>query len=360
MVAPDRWYLENLRCPVDYSPLSWNGTELVTAAGRTYPIVDGMPVMLRRDQPQTIGIARASIDRAVGNQDVIDQRAPDFYLESLGIGDNEKARIVEIMKGTAVIDPVVSMMVAATSGQQYVHIKGDASLADFPIPDLKLPPGNGRTLLDLGCNWGRWCFAAARAGYKPVGIDPSLGGAMAARRVARQLGLDAKFVVGDARWLPFPEASFDTVWSYSVLQHFSKMDAKQALHQAGYVLKPGGIAKIQMANWLGIRSLYHQARRGFREPESFEVRYWSTAEIVDAFRTAIGPSTLSVDCYFGLGWQWADMKYMRATHKPILMASEILRRCSQVLTPMQHVADSVFCTATRPLTVPIGASIKAG
>jgi SAM-dependent methyltransferase/uncharacterized protein YbaR (Trm112 family) len=349
MADLDPWYLDHLRCPIDHSSLSWNGTELITAAGRTYPVVDGMPVMLRRDKPQTIGIARASIDRAMGDQDVIDRRAPDHYLESLGIGDNEKARIVEMIEsGTAGVDPVTSMMVAATSGNQYVHIKGDASLAEYPIPDMKLPPGNGRRLLDLGCNWGRWCVAAARAGYRPVGIDPSLGGAMAARRVARQLGLDIKFVVGDARWLPFAEESFDTVWSYSVLQHFSKDDAKKALRQAAYVLKPGGTVKIQMANWLGIRSLYHQARRRFREPQSFDVRYWSTPEIADAFTNAIGPSRLSVDCYFGLGWQWVDMKYMQATHKPILVASELLRRCSLVLPPMKHVADSIFCTSTKP------------
>ena len=307
-----------------------------------------MPLMLRGDKPQTIGIARSSIERASGNTDIIDQRAPNWHLESLGIGDNEKARIVEMIEGgTAGVDPVVSMLVAATSGNQYVHIKGDASLADYPIPDLKLPPGDGRTLLDIGCNWGRWCVAAARIGYRPVGIDPSLGAALAARRVAAQLGLDIKFVVGDARWLPFDRASFDTVWSYSVLQHFSKTDARRALHQVNYVLKPGGTAKIQMAHWLGIRSLYHQFRRGFREPKSFDVRYWSTSEIANAFSTTIGPSKLSVDCYFGLGWQWVDMKYMRPAHKPILVASEILRRCSQVLTPMKYVADSLFCTATK-------------
>ena len=30
------------------------------------------------------------------------------------------------------------------------------------------------------------------------------------------------FVVGDARFLPFRSGSFDYVWSYSVLQHFSR------------------------------------------------------------------------------------------------------------------------------------------
>jgi hypothetical protein len=26
-------------------------------------------------------------------------------------------------------------------------------------------------LVDLGCNWGRWCIAAGRMGFLPVGVD---------------------------------------------------------------------------------------------------------------------------------------------------------------------------------------------
>ena len=46
-------------------------------------------------------------------------------------------------------------------------------------------------------------MSAAKKGYRAVGIDPSLGAVMAARRVARQLGLEIKCIVGDARFLPF-------------------------------------------------------------------------------------------------------------------------------------------------------------
>ena len=59
-----------------------------------------------------------------------------------------------------------------------------------------------------------------------MGIDPSLDAVLAARRVSRQLGVEASFVVGDARFLPFANDSFDTVFCYSVLQHFSKENAK--------------------------------------------------------------------------------------------------------------------------------------
>ena len=188
MIALDPWYLSNLRCPLDHSTLSLDGTNLVSATGRRYPVVDGLPVMLIAEEEQTMGTARASIERAHGNADVIDQRAPDYYLETLGISDEEKVRLAELAtRHLGRIDPAVSILVCGTSGSAYAHLQGDTLLADYPIPRIGLPPGNGRTLLDIGCNWGRWCIAASRAGYRAIGIDPSLGAAMAARRVAQGL-----------------------------------------------------------------------------------------------------------------------------------------------------------------------------
>jgi ubiquinone/menaquinone biosynthesis C-methylase UbiE len=60
------------------------------------------------------------------------------------------------------------------------------------------------------------------------------------------LGLDAEFIVGDARYLPFPSKSFDRVFSYSVLQHFSYTDASASVVEIGRVLKSGGESLIQM------------------------------------------------------------------------------------------------------------------
>lgn len=345
----DPWYLENLVCPVDQTPLTFDGEALLAPSGRRYPVVDGLPVMLIEDRDQTIGIARASLDRANNRDGAADPRAPELYLESVGVSEDEKAQVAALYAaGKAGIDPVVLAVVAATSGYAYVHLVGDGSLKDYPIPEISLPKGHGESLLDIGCNWGRWCVAAARRGYRPVGIDPSLGSVMAARRISRKMGLDNRFVVGDGRYLPFKPGIFDRAYSYSVLQHFSKTDAAKTLAEVGRVLKPGGMAKIQMANRLGVRSLQHQAVRRFREPEGFEVRYWSVTDLKAAFRSAIGPTRASADCYFGLGWQWSDYAHMPAKLKLILLASEGLRKLSVGLPPMTNLADSVFLTATKP------------
>jgi SAM-dependent methyltransferase len=296
--------------------------------------------MLLDDVPQTIPLAEMSLRRALSPEDA-DSRAPELYLESLGISEDEKQGVADLARqGAGAVDPVVSFLVGATSGHMYQDLIG--TLGSYPIPELRMEEGRGRLLLDLGCSWGRWSIAAARKGYDVVGIDPSLGAVMAARRAARAVGIASRYVVADARFLPFPDAAFDTVFSYSVLQHMSKDDVRLVLRQVARVLRPGGSSLIQMASGFGIRSLYHLTQRKFRSPERFDVRYWRPAEMLREFGGLIGPSTLSADCYFGLGLQSADAALMSRTKRFILRASRFMVRASRRVPPMALLADSIY------------------
>jgi ubiquinone/menaquinone biosynthesis C-methylase UbiE len=127
--------------------------------------------------------------------------------------------------------------------------------------------------LDIGCNWGRWSIAAARKGFSVVGIDPSLGAVMAARRIANELNLNIKYLVADGRFLLFPDNHFKVAHSYSVLQHFSKDDARRTIAQISRVLEPGGLAKIQMANSMVF------AVSSIKRGESFVIRRISKCDI---------------------------------------------------------------------------------
>jgi hypothetical protein len=42
------------------------------------------------------------------------------------------------------------------------------------------------------------------------------------------------------------------------------------------------------------------------------------------------------------------MLYIGVIHKPFLYLSEALKQASRVIPPLRYVADSVFCTATKP------------
>ena len=339
----DPWYLENLVCPVDGLRLRLEGAFLISECGRRYPVVEGMPVMLLNDVVETIGVARVSLDLALAIASGESVAAAPLYVETLGITDNERAntRILHAMGGE--YDAVVATMIGATSGIAYKHLIGGQ--VPYAIPTFRFPATAPGSLLDIGCNWGRWTIAAGRNGYNAVGIDPQLGAVLAARRVAAQTGTNARFVVGDARYLPFRKDMFDYVWSYSVLQHFSREDVEVSLIEIARVSREGATIRIQMANAFGVRSLYHMLRRKFRVPTNFEVRYWSPFQLNKVFSRTIGVTQINADCFFGLGLQWSDFARMTFTGKLALLISETLRRLSEAVYPLRWFADSLFCTA---------------
>ncbi len=234
------------------------------------------------------------------------------------------------------VDPIVQALVSGTNGIAYEHLIGN--LPRYPIPAMRLPPGRGEYLLDIGCGWGRWCVAAARNGYRPVGIDCNEQAVRAAVRVCRQLGVSADLVVADVRQLPFRNEAFHVAYSYSILQHFSDDDVSLILAGARRSVKDGGRILIQFAGMFGIRCLYHQIRRAFREPRGFEVRY----RTLRSLRELTGGETISADCYFGLGLQECDADLMPWWLRQIFRASGFLRRMSVRFPGLVHVADSVF------------------
>src|SRR4029077_509606 len=111
------------------------------------------------------------------------------------------------------------------------------------------------------------------------------------------------YVVADGRYLAFSVGPFDRVFSYRVLEHLCQEDVRLTLLEICQVLRSSGECQVQMPNAYGIRCLYHQARRGFRETRDFEVRYWTTRELLSTFGTAVGPARISVDGYFSLNAQ---------------------------------------------------------
>ena len=340
----DTWLQANLACPRTGEPLTRLGDILRSSSGVEYPVVEGVPVLLRDDVPQTIGLAQASLTAA---RDALAGRWPDdWFLATVGVSDEERALARRLREENgAVVDPVVAVLIAATNGLLYRDLVG--RVAEFPMPELRLPPGNSRRLLDIGCSWGRWSVAAAKKGYQVVGLAPSLGAVLAAKRMCARLGVAADFVVGDARFLPFRRSVFDNVFSYSVIQHFSKSDARRTLGELAHVLRPGGECLVQMPNVVGVRSAYHLARRGFSEGRDFEVRYWCPGDLVRAFTEAVGPAELSVDCFFGLGLQPSDAPLMGPCRRRLIALSEWLRRRAATCMPLRQLADSVYLRARR-------------
>lgn len=328
-----------LACPVDGDALDVEGDWLCCGAGHRYPVVDGVAVLLRTDVVQTLGVAGSSLEAA--RRWCEGDRSDPMFIDTLGISEEERKGVrAAIGQDSSGIDPVASFLVGATNGILYKPLIG--KLAQLPVPELRLPKVSSARLLDVGCNWGRWSLAAAAKGYRPVGIDPSLGAVLAARRLARMRGLPFEGVVGDARHLPFKCRSFDSAFSYSVLQHFSKANARQAVREIGRVVRQDGTIRIQMASACGIRSLQHIVQRGFSEPQGFEVRYWLPGKLTKDFREILGNVDLEVDCFFGLGLQPTDRELYSPLGKVLISLSEKLRWAAKSFVPLRYLADSVY------------------
>ncbi|MGL4232450.1 MAG: class I SAM-dependent methyltransferase [Casimicrobium sp.] len=270
--------------------------------------------------------------------------------DTLGISDDEREILSNLIeqheRQPFPVDPVISVLVMATSGYMYSELQN--RLPSVPIPELRLPVvENPQLLLDIGCNWGRWSIAAAKRGYKVVGIDPSLGAVLAASRLAKIEGVDATFVVGDARCLPFRDQSFDAVFSYSVIQHFSEENAQRAISQAMRVLGEKGVFRCQMASSYGIRSFFHIARRGFRKPSDFEVRYYSPFALKKMFHRSFATVDMEVDAFFGLGVQPSDAAMLTSWKRRIVVLSNLLTALSRMVPPLRYAADSLYLVGKR-------------
>ena len=338
--------LQVLACPHDHTQLHLDSARKLTCeAGHEFPIIDGVPVLLPQNVEPTMDTAAASL--IISQQAAAFNRsAPDLYLGSLGISDVERTAIDELSRSaTSEIDPVVQYLIAATCGTAYKSVTG--KLTYYPIPNIPLPKGEGRFLLDVGCNWGRWSISASRKGYRVIGLDPQLGAVVAASRISKKLALPITYLCGDARFLPLHSNRLDVVYSYSVLQHLSPHDCRLSLQEAGRVLAPGGRAVIQMANIFGVRNLYQLTLRGLRRGRGIEVRYYRPAVLERLFRSTIGETSLSVDCFLGLGLQETDIPLLTGLAKTAAICSAALKRASALIPGLAVVADSLFVNSTK-------------
>ena len=116
----------------------------------------------------------------------------------------------------------------------------------------------GKNVLEIGIGQGADAEAIARAGGRYNGLDLT---AAAVDRVKtrfriRQLS-HGEIVQGSALAMPFPDNSFDIVFSHGVLHHIPNI--QQAQKEIDRVLKPGGeliamlYAKHSLNHWVAIR-----------------------------------------------------------------------------------------------------------
>src|SRR5262249_46181660 len=222
-------------------------------------------------------------------------------------------------------------------------------LTEYPVPSIPIPAKSSGLLLDIGCGWGRWMVAAAKKGFRPVGIDIKLESALASRDVMRDLGIAGHVVVADLEFLPFERGVFDTAWSFSVIQHVHRKKATACLDGIVRCLKPVGFSTLEFPNKKGLWNTLVQRRRSEEEddPESWCVRYYSIRELEELMKSRFGNFRYQAHCFFGLGILPQDLKWIPWRYSPIILASLALTAASRVLFPLRWIAASIYCYAAK-------------
>lgn len=121
--------------------------------------------------------------------------------------------------------------------------------------------GADADVLEVGIGMGADHLEWARSGPRHLaGIDLTARAVdWTARRLAAH-GLSSDLAVADAEHLPFPDDSFDIVYSWGVLHH--SPDTQRAFREAHRVLRPGGVLRAMVYHRPSFVGLMLWARYG--------------------------------------------------------------------------------------------------
>jgi len=117
----------------------------------------------------------------------------------------------------------------------------------FIFPFARFATGAGKDVLEIGVGMGADHVEWAKAGPRSLtGVDLTRRAVEHTRARLALYGLSSTVRTADAERLPFPDASFDIVYSWGVLHHTP--DTAQAVREVWRVLRPGGTARVMVYN----------------------------------------------------------------------------------------------------------------
>ena len=334
--------MATLVCPHDRTALDWRDDTAVCSFGHQLPVVHGVPVALRDDLKPTHALwrtTRADARRLSADARIAEAPAPDT------------------------VDRFVENTLVATCGNLYRGCT--RPLRRYPIPDLRLPHGDGRLFLDIGANWGRWSFAAARRGYRVIAVDPSLEAALAGSRIARQLRVAGRV---RRRRRPVSAVSIGHL-RFRVLvfgaaapgqgdgpgdpaRHCTgQPPGRRGSRADGEPFRSASAVKPSVRARAGRRPVPHAHGRPSYD---FRVRAWTPGELLRTFSNLVGPSNLTADGFFSLNARPADVDLLKPLSALIVRVSEHLRALADQIAPLARLADSVWIESRVETTPALG------
>lgn len=116
------------------------------------------------------------------------------------------------------------------------------------LAGYELVPPSTKRVLDVGCGAGEDVLALAErlgGGCLVVGLDVALDKIDEAQRLLRNVALNVRFAVGDARSLPFQDESFDVVRTEALFSEVT--ERARVVRELSRVVAPGGRVLIHDA-----------------------------------------------------------------------------------------------------------------
>ena len=171
------------------------------------------------------------------------------------------------------------------------------------IEEARLEPG--RRILDVGCGTGTLLLQIRRSfpSVETVGIDPDPKALARARRKAERQGTAVQLDQGFADALPYPDASFDRVFSSMMFHHVEAAEKEKMLREVHRVLAPGGtfhlmdFAGPEASDGFFARLLHAHAR--LKDSSEGRILGWMRqAGFADPIRTGSGRLVLGRLAYY--------------------------------------------------------------
>lgn len=189
---------------------------------------------------------------------------------------------------------------------------------DIACTQLAMRVAQDAAVLDLGCGAAPVLARLRRWGWRCTGLDGSADMLAQARHRLQTQGLaDDDLHLGDARVLPFADASFGAVICLGVISYVENHEA--VLAEIRRVLKPGGIALVSCRSalapalwdpWQWVRRTARRVLRGAPGPEPFTPgRFMRPSEVRDDLQAA----GLQVAEEIGIGYgppRWAGHEWL--------------------------------------------------
>lgn len=113
-----------------------------------------------------------------------------------------------------------------------------------------------KLILDMGSGWGDFLYQLNANRVNAYGVEPSPELGYLSRKRFLLNNMENKVIRAIGENLPFKENTFDFVFSHSVLEHVA--DPERCLEEMIRVLKPGGVCRLVVMNYLSFWDAHYK------------------------------------------------------------------------------------------------------